>query len=461
MPAFPGIASNEVIDWAKSISGSTMLKGTGTAYTLTGTAATGISDADYPSVTVRGVQYLDGTFYVMETDGTIWNSLAASDDPTSWPTDGFLSAEFEPDNGVFLAKALNYIVALGQWTIEMFWDAANPSGSPLSPVNNGVLLIGCASANSVVQTESSLIWLAQRKAQDSASHVGRFIAILVGTSYETLSNPDVERVLEADTLESVRACVMEMGGHSWYCLSLGASAITLVCDLKSKQWYVWTRLAAGVAKTVAAISQTNGLVTGTATSHGFSDGDPVVISGVTPAGFNGTFNVSVTTSGTSAFTFPLSTSGTSTGTGASMQATPYTEGAFAFVASLGYNNQQIAMDTSGNTYSLSLGTALDDGSIPINWRIRTMNLDEGNSDRKFCHSLAVVGDIAGTATGMVRFTDDDYRTFGYFRRFDLAEIPSHQNRWGQYRRRAWEWRYTGSERWRLRALEPDLEQGDT
>lgn len=460
MPAFPGISAAELIDWAKSISGTTMLKGTGTAYSLSGTSATGISDADYPAITARGLQYLDGTFYVMEPDGTVRNSVAAGDDPTNWPTDGFIDAEFEPDTGVRLAKALNYIVAFGQWSTQLFWDAANPTGSPLLPVNNGVLLIGCASANSVAQTESTLVWMAQRKAENSSAHAGRFVAMLVGTSYEELSTPDVSRILEADDLASVRSAIVELGGHSWYLLGLGTSGITLVFDMKNKLWYVWTRLAAGSPKTITSITQTNGLVTGAATSHGFSDGDPVVVAGVTPTTFNGTLNVNVT--GTSAFTYPTTITGTSTGTGASMTATPYTESAMMFSASLGYNGEQVVMDNTGNVYTLSLGTALDDGSIPINWRIRTANMDEGTTDRKFIPGhVGIVGDVAGTATGMVRYTDDDYRTYGYFRRFDMAEVPNHENRWGSYVNRAWEWRYTDRERLRVKGLEVDIIKGVT
>ena len=461
MPAFPGINSTEIIDWAKSISGPTMLKGTGAAFTLTGTAATAISDPQYPASTTRGVAYLDGTFYVLAPNGTIYNSLAAGDDPTDWPADGFISAEFESDQGVFIAKCLNNVVVLGQWTTQLFWDAANATGSPLLPVQNGVILIGCASANSVAQTESTIIWMAQRKAQGSTAHLGRFIAILVGTSYEELSTPDVSRVLDADDLTNVRSCVMEMSGHTWYVLALGTTGITLVFDLKTKGWFVWTRLAVGAALTVASVTQTNGLATAISTGHGIQDGDPVVVSGVTPAGFNGTFNVSVTTSGTNSFTYPLNTTGTSTGTGGSMQATPYTEGAFAFVASLGYGGYQIAMDTAGNTYRLSLGTALDEGSIPINWRVRTMNMDEGNRNYKTYEAVTVVGDLAGTATGLVRYTADDYQTFGYFRRFDMAQIKNGEHRWGAHRQMAWEWRYTDRERLRIKALDVDITQGVT
>ena len=457
MPSFPGIGSNEIIDWARAITGPLMLKGTGTAYTFDGTNAVGISDVDYPTPTVRGIAYLDGTFYVMEPDGTISNSLGAGDDPTDWPTDGFLSAQFEPDNGVCLAKVVNYVVALGQWTTELFWDAGNPTGSPLSPVNNGVLLIGCAHGNSVSQTESTIIWLAQRKGQFSTSHKGRFVAMLVGTSYEELSTPDINRVLEADDLATIYSVVVEMAGHSWYLLTLGTSNLTLVYDMKMKQWYVWTRLSPGSGVALTNIIQTNGQAAATASAaHGMSDGDPVVVSGMSVAAMNGTFNATVT--GTAAFSYPITATGTTTGTAGT--ATPYTESAFALVASLGYNNEQIVMDTAGNSYTLSISTALDNGNLPINWRIRTTNLDQGNNERKFIHTVKVIGDIAGTATGLVRYTDDDYRTYGYFRRFDLSQTMSDQMRWGNFRRRAWEWRYTGNERYRIKQLEVDLTQGD-
>lgn len=468
MPAFPGIGTNEVIDWALSITGKVFIKGTGTAFTWTGTGtSTGITGigtststaVSYPGTTVPGAQYLDGSFYVMEPDGTINNSTPAADDPTTWPTDGFISAQFEPDQGVFLGKALNYIVAFGQWTTELFWDAANATGSPLSPVQNGVLLIGCASAYSVAQSESTLIWMAQRKAQNSTNQQGRFIAMLTGTSYEELSTPDICRVLDADSLATVRSCIVELGGHSWYILTLGASSLTLVYDMKNKEWYVWTRLAAGTPVTVSGIGSVNGLVTGTAAGHGMSDGDPAIIAGVTPATLNGTFNMNVQSS--SVFTYPVSVTGTTTGTGASKTVTPYTESAFAIVSAMGYGGQQVVMDTSGNVYALSMTAAQDDASLPIDWRIRTRNLDEGNNERKFAHSVAIIGDIAGTATGMLRNTDNDYQSYSYFRRFDLSQTRVNQQRWGNFRRRAWEWRYTDRERLRIQMIEVEQTQGVT
>lgn len=437
--------------------------GGASVYNLVNGTSGPITGINFPAIMVPGMQYLDGTFYVMDPSGTIWNSTPAADDPTTWPTDGFVSAQFEPDSGVCLSKCLNYIVALGQWTVELFWDGntgLGATGSPLFPVNNGVLLIGCATADSVAQTESTIVWMAQRKADGSTSHKGRFIAMLVGTSYEELSNPDVSRVLEADDLAQVRASIWEIDGHTWYLLNLGTTNITLVFDLKYKQWYVWTRLSNGTPKTISAIGQTNGVATGTSAAHGISDGDAAVIAGVNPAGYNGTFNVSVNTSANT-FQYPVSSALTGTGTGASMTITPYAENAMGIVASMGFNNNQVAMDLSGNIYNLSIGIALEDGSIPINWRIRTQNTDEGTNNNKFYQSVAVIGDVAGTATGLIRAIDNDYRVYGYFKRFDLSQVKCDEHRWGAARKRAWEWVYTDRERFRIKELEVDLLKGVT
>ena len=61
-----------------SASGSTgfMFKSTRDAYLFDGVAntITKITDAYYPAVTVPGVAYLDGYFFVMDANGTIYNS---------------------------------------------------------------------------------------------------------------------------------------------------------------------------------------------------------------------------------------------------------------------------------------------------------------------------------------------------------------------------------------------------
>lgn len=454
-----GITSTEKVDSALvKNAGTAILKGTAAAYSIA--MSTGIATAiasNYPAVTVRGVQYLDGLFYVMDPAGTIWNSTN-DDDPATWGATDFITAEFEPDQGVFLGKYLNYLVAMGQWSIQLFWNAANSPGSPLSPVQNGTLLIGCGSADSVAQTESTLVWIARRKGQGSTVHKGRFIAMLEGQSYVTISTPDVDRVLDADTLATVYSCIMELSGHTWYVLSLGVTGVSLVYDFKEKLWYVWTRLTAGSPVTLTTLTQSGGLATATKAGHGFSDGDPVTIAGATPSGYN-LSRINVTVVSSSVFTYPVSSALATPATG-TITATGWTESYFNAVASVGYGDAQIMLDTAGTLLSFSLAAADDLTTTPINWKIRTALQDSGNNKNKFCSSATLVGDKVA-ATGLLRYTDDDYVTYSFFRRFTLSDDKAQTNRQGKYRRRAWEWRYTQALRMRVEALELDLTQGTT
>lgn len=448
--------------------GLLVMQGTQGMYVFDPLAGTGskVTGGSFPNSMVPGLVYLDQTYYVMDINGVIWNSDPGVNDPTTWPALGFITAEFEPDSGVALSKALNRVVAFGQWSTQFFWDAGNSTGSPLNPVTNGVILVGCASAGSVVKTESTIVFMGQRKGDGGTFQKGRFIAILVGDSYQELSTPSVNRILDVDDLSNVYASIVELGGHSWYILGLENTGITLVYDLKQKLWYTWSRLTPGTPINVTKLSQINGLAMGTTGGHGFSDGDPIVISGAS-SGYNGTVNVNTPSSDT--FTYPMSGTGTSTSTG-TILATPWAESYLDIVSVTGLGNVQLVQDSDGSIYTISLGSYIDlNGVSPINLKLRTNNLDSGNNERKFCFSMAVIGDILlGTdastgqpAYGMLRYSDDDQNTWAYYRRFDLSSTRPNQQRWGNYRRRAWEWRFTGTGQHRLQYLEPDIKQGVT
>lgn len=420
-------------------------------------ALTLITDADYPAQTVRGCVYLDGTFYVMDLYGTIYGSDI--DDCTSWNALNFISAEFDSDPGVFLGKVGPYVVAFGTQTYQFFWDAANATGSPLSPVQSGVTNIGCAHGFSVQQMEDSVIWMAQRKASGTSFQKGRFIAMLdKSMGYKVVSTPDVDRVLNADDLATIYSCVYSINGHNFYSLVLGTSGITLFYDLTTGLWGNWTRSTAASAVTLTSLTQSGGTATATKSGHGFSDGDQVVIAGATPSGYNGTFNVTVTSS--SVFTFPVSSSLATPATG-TITATGSTESYFDMVASCSLNGDQVFQDESGGIIWKMLPSNLDDNGVSINFKCRTAKRDYGNNKRKFSYGIDYIGNVsASTDVGLLRYTDDDYATYSYYRQFDLTEVLSNQHRWGNYRRRAWEWRHTRSLAHYIDALEEDVKQGD-
>ena len=443
------------IDFEKTFdSAQVFVHGTSAAYGMASNALTQVTDAQYPALTVPGAVYLNGRFYVMEPDGTIWNS--AEDDCMSWAGTDFVNAEFSSDAGVCLAKYQSYVVAFGETTTEMFWagnTAAN--GSPLLPVDSSVILVGCAAAGSVAQADGSLVWMAQKKGQGASFQKGRFIAMLTGTgSYRVLSDPDVDRILDADDLAAVYSTVLGVAGHTFYCLTLVSSGLTLVYDFGSEKspvglWYLWTRRATGSPVTLDSVTSSGLTATATKAAHGFSDGDPVTIAGATPAGYNGTFNVRVASSST--FTYVLSAALASPATG-TITATGTTESYFPITASCAYNGEQVFLhETDGKVYAMDSATLADAG-VFIDLRARLPNWDGGSDGNKTIPWVDVISDRA-SANVMLRCSDDDYQNWSYYRLRSLSGARTRLNRYGQTKRRAFELRHTDSVAFRGIALE--------
>ena len=434
----------------------TFVKSTVEAYTVTGGAWTKVSSANYPATTVRGAVYLNGHLYVMEPDATIWAS--ADGNFTTWAGTDFIVAELEADGGVAIAKQNEYVIAFGQFTTEAFYDAGNATGSPLSPVSNAVMLIGCVHANSVAQLESSLIWVAQQKAEGSTFNKGRFVVVMKGYgSYERISTPDVERVLDADAFSEVYAAVLTISGHVFYVISMLDTDITLVYDFRSQLWYEWTLSTVQSAKAVTSISAASQLATAILASHGYADGDQVVVTGGTGTftAVNGTYNVNKINAGT--FTYPIT--GTLSGTSTTGTGQGWTEGAMDVSASCYFDNSQLVqLRTTGDIYVLD-GTGVTDNGAPIDFRIRTKIWDGGSNREKFAGALEVVGDKVAS-TGLVRYSDDEFASYSKFKRVDLSLRRPRSRRGGTFSTRAVEFRHTLPFRVGIRALEADIEAGE-
>jgi hypothetical protein len=186
---------------------------------------------------VSGTSYFDTYVFVMTDDGKIWNS--EPNDPTKWDALNYITAEAEPDKGVALAKHFNYLVAFGQWSTEFFYDAGNAVGSPLLPNPTFRIEFGCANGNSVVEMQQTVVWVAVGR------NTGRTVLMLEGTRPVQISDVSIERILNQSSLANVRAYSLKISGHYFYVLNLLDDDLTLVCDIKSKQWCIWTSYVNG------------------------------------------------------------------------------------------------------------------------------------------------------------------------------------------------------------------------
>jgi hypothetical protein len=283
---------------------------------------------------------------------------------------------------------------------------------------------------------------------------GRSIYRLEGTSPSYVSTPFIDRILNGDNLENVTAHCIRIGGHAFYILYLPSSSITLVYDSTANLWAKWTVSTLQTPFSITSMTWNSRLVTATKTNHGISDGDLVVISGVTPSQYNGTYTVNVPTANT--FTYELvSNPGAVTVQGT---AANYTQSPFAIASYTYGSNLDLVQDsTTGFIYALDNGTYEDNGK-PIDVLVRTNKIDFGTNLKKFTSQLEIIGDkVASTA--YIRYTNDDYQTYSQYRPVDLEANRSLLNRLGQTRRRAYEIRHHDDVPLRMESLELTLTQG--
>jgi len=190
---------------------------------------------DFPPVAVKGWAYLNGFSYVMTSHAVIQQSeLNSVDTALSWSALNFVTAQIEPDNGVFLAKQLVYVVALKQWTIEYFFDAGNETGSSLGPVQGMKVNYGCASADSVQRINDTLLFLC------SSQTASNQVAMLYQGQITIVSTPAIDRILANANLSVVYSWQLALNGHSFYVVTITSSNITLVYDINQDLWCQWT-----------------------------------------------------------------------------------------------------------------------------------------------------------------------------------------------------------------------------
>ncbi len=458
------IDSSELVDFAQTYDGETLLiKTKSAAYDVDTSAltATRITNQNYPTATVRGVAYLDGTFYVMDTTGTIYGSEV--NDPTTWTALNVIAASSEPDAATALVKVNQYVVAFGRYTTQFFYNAGNAIGSPLSPVSNGTALYGCANGNSVGYIEGTLFFVSQAKAQGQAFAAGLQVGTLNGMNYSSISTDSIERVLNADGCTTCYGSNIMVLGHKFYLLTLPDSSVTLAFDVETRLWSRWTTLTAGTAVTLTSLTSAANVdgTTATATAtvsggHGFADGDVITIAGAGQAAYNVTVNITVTS--TTVFTYQVASIPVTPATG-TITATGYTSSYFPLICGCNFGTTQIMQHLgNGGMYEITESTYTDI-SAPIDAHIRTARLDGDTNQQKFLSWMDLITDRSAYYA-LVRYTDDDYQTYSKYRRVLLSGDRSRLNRQGYFKRRAFEIRVTDNAAFRMQGLDLGVEKGN-
>jgi hypothetical protein len=191
-----------------------------------------VNDANFPAAFVKGFAYLDATTYVMTAAAALRGS--GINDPTVWDPLNTITAQIEPDQGVALSKQLVYVIALKQWTTEIFYDAANATGSPLGTVQGARVNWGCVSSDSVQNIDGILLWLATTRAG------GTLVVKMEALKADKISTPPVERLLDDLDITTIFSWQHKDQGHRFYIVTSKVSNLTLAYDLDEQMWHQWT-----------------------------------------------------------------------------------------------------------------------------------------------------------------------------------------------------------------------------
>ena len=191
-----------------------------------------ISDPDFPTTFCKGWAYLDGTTYIIRTTAHVLGDDI--NDPTSWDPLNDILAQIEPDPGVAMAKQLIYVIALKQWSTEVFYDAGNATGSPLGRVEGAKVNWGCVSQDSVRDVDGSLFWICSNKSSL------RQVIKLESLKAQIVSTPAVERLIQTADFSTTYSWVMKSNGHRFYIFTAKLSNLTLAYDVDENMWWQMT-----------------------------------------------------------------------------------------------------------------------------------------------------------------------------------------------------------------------------
>lgn len=200
-------------------------------YTYDGATFANIVDADFPAAFVKGWGFLNATTYLSVSSAHILGSDL--NDPTAWDPLNDILAYIEPDLAVATAKHLVYILCLKQWSVEVFYDAGNTSGSALGRVEGAKSKYGCRDERTLRNIDDRLCWVSTTK--EGAVQVVKF----ENTRAEVVSTKPIERILSQFTYSSatIYSWSFRAGGHGFYGLTVGG--YTFVYDLDERLWSQW------------------------------------------------------------------------------------------------------------------------------------------------------------------------------------------------------------------------------
>lgn len=194
-----------------------------------------ITDPDFPNPHLPFPVSMDGYLFLVKANSAdIYNSDL--NDPFSWTPGGFITAEMYPDYVTCLAKSNNYVVAVGNGSMESFYDLGSASGSPLQRNESAVQQFGTPAPETVVQSDDEMFLLGSTSSGGfTVWSIKGFDATEIGTEAIRNALSDV-----GENIGQANAYTVRVDGHKFYVLRITPINRTFVYDTDSKLWHEWS-----------------------------------------------------------------------------------------------------------------------------------------------------------------------------------------------------------------------------
>lgn len=367
---------------------------------------------------MHGIEVLDQTMYVLSEKGQIWGCTNVADAKVWNDALNVITAEKEDDFGVALSKHYDHLVVFGKRTIEFFYDAKNPTGSPLGVRQDISHNIGCADAHSVWRHGDEIYFLGINPSGQIQPYVLRdFQPVPIGNT------SGISYLTTTKSLTNIRmiGSGMSSGGVIYYILTIYTldsnnninPSASYVYNSTSQIWTEWEF------------------------------------------------------SGTNINNFPLInytiTDDSRIG-----------EGIMADGTLVYANDEYVPSDTTKIDTADYVDTAyvatdyVETGGVgsveTIIMKIRLDNFDNDNRDWKFAHQLRFVGDETVNSNDLtVRWNDGNNVATGDrytgTRTIDLSNNLNKLTRLGRFKSRSFEFEYSGNEQIRFEGIDLDVTDG--
>lgn len=226
---------------------------------LAGSAWTQLTDGDYTTGSHVGkMEHMDGYAFIFHTDNKILSSDVNS--IANWTATSFISKGIQMDSPVGLARLNLKLLAFGQESVEIFYNAGNTTGSPLGRIPNLATNIGLvptvrnATSGAVgggtdyYATLDNRIYFVGSKSGVSANSISNNCGLYFfdGQAFDKISMNYIDKILSEESsnnsIYSINTISFQGQAGIAICFSVPTAATQrfLVFCPEWKEWFEWT-----------------------------------------------------------------------------------------------------------------------------------------------------------------------------------------------------------------------------